>query len=77
MRLFTVSQTQLALNSVLISVITASLIISYNKYEDLQSLPIVHYRNGACEKVDNFKNGDAYNCNDVDVVLRNYRKSGL
>jgi hypothetical protein len=25
----------------------------------------------------NFKNGDAYNCNDVDVLLRKYRKATL
>lgn len=39
-------------------------------------LPVVHTNiAGECIKVENFENGHAFNCTDVDVLLRQYRKS--
>jgi hypothetical protein len=39
---------------------------------DYLDLPKVHVSNGACLKVVNYKNGDAFSCQDKDVTLRKY-----
>lgn len=71
-----ISTGQLIAISTIIPVITA-LLVSINSLTIIYfHLPIVHIDNtNACIKVDNFENGQAFNCNDVDVVLRRYRKS--
>lgn len=74
MAFYTVSMKQLIINSILISIVSASIVILFMiSKEYFIDLPDV-YKNteGKCIKVINFKNGDAYNCNDVDVVLRKY-----
>jgi hypothetical protein len=43
-------------------------------YLSYRELPEVHYSDNGCTRVVNFKNGDAYQCADVDVTLRKYRK---
>ena len=74
MALYTVSMKQLIINSLLISLVSASLVILFMVAKEyFIDLPDV-YKNldGKCVKVINYQNGDAYNCNDVDVVLRKY-----
>lgn len=65
---------QLLILSVTISVLSA-LLISLNMWiMDYRTLPMVYTDNtGTCIKVENFENGHAFNCNDVDVILRRYR----
>lgn len=76
MVLFTVSSKQLLLNSLFISVFTSILVITVNAFFVFYSLPQVIYNpvDNSCIKVINFQNGDAYNCHDVDVLLRKYRR---
>lgn len=74
MALYTVSMKQLIINSLLISLVSASLVILFMVAKEyFIDLPDV-YKNldGKCIKVINYQNGDAYNCNDVDIVLRKY-----
>lgn len=54
-----------------LQVICAAAVMAYFNY---RALPEVVYANGACSRVINFKNGDAYGCQDVDVILRSYRR---
>ena len=78
MRLYTVSTFQLLICSALIATIGAAEVIAYNQYKEKQTLPqVVVDGNGACVKVVNFNNGEAYNCQDLDVVLRRYNKVPL
>lgn len=74
--MYTVTTSQLLLATVLSALISASAIVGYTQYKEHQgrmSLPEVQYSvNKVCVKVINFKNGDAYNCEDVDVLLREY-----
>lgn len=75
MSLYAVSMKQVIINSLLISLVSASLVILFILTKEyFLDLPDV-YKNteGKCVKVVNFKNGDAYNCNDVDVTLRKYQ----
>ena len=53
-----------------------AVLVSVNSWYILWSqLPVVHYdKTNACVKVENFENGHAFNCQDVDVLLRRYRK---
>ena len=39
---------------------------------DYLDLPEVHVSNGTCLKVVNYKNGDAFSCQDKGVTLRKY-----
>lgn len=43
-------------------------------YFSYKALPQVIYSNDECIRVLNFENGHAFNCADVDIVLRVYRK---
>ncbi len=75
MQLYTVSTFQLIIAAVLQSVITVSGVIYYEQYKEKQHWPqVVVDVTGECIKVTNFNNGEAYNCQDVDVVLRQYMK---
>lgn len=48
--------------------------VAYLKYETIKLIPIVELSpGGECIKVVNFENGEAFNCQDVDVLLRRYR----
>ncbi len=73
MAFYSVSMKQLIANSLLISLVSASLVILFLIGKSNLDLPDV-YKNseGKCVKVVNYNNGDAYNCNDVDVILRKY-----
>lgn len=75
MQLYTVSTVQLIVASALIATIGAGEVIAYNQYKEQQLIPQVQVNTeGACVKVINFNNGEAYNCQDVDVLLRRYKK---
>lgn len=74
MALYTVSNAQMMFTTVLTSLIAAGTTVSYIQLKERQALPEVSLNaQGKCVKVLNFKNGDAYNCEDVDVILRNYK----
>ena len=76
MKYSTLSTLELLMMTVLMSVITALLVSVNTWYMSFSQLPRVHVdQAGACVKVENFQNGHAFNCNDVDVLLRQYRKS--
>lgn len=75
MRYTTLSTVQLLLLAVFMSLIVALLVSINSWYQDYRLLPEVYSdKAGVCVKVVNFENGQAYNCNDVDVLLRRYRK---
>lgn len=74
MTLFTVTTKQLILNSILLAIFVAILVVTYFEVKDFRGLPVVTLDSeGKCVQVMNYNNGDAYNCNDVDVLLRKYR----
>ncbi len=76
MTLYTVTTKQLTLAAVLMSILTASLIGINNYVNQYLLLPEVHVSktDDKCVKVVNYENGHAFTCNDVDVLLRRYRK---
>lgn len=74
MKFMNVTAPQLLMLALVISAISGVTSAAASLYMDYRVLPIV-YRDasGACTKVDNFDNGHAFNCADVDLVLRRYR----
>jgi hypothetical protein len=75
MRYTTLSTVQLLLLALVMSVLVAVLVSINSWYQDFHLLPEVHTdKAGACVKVVNYENGHAFNCNDVNVLLRRYRK---
>jgi hypothetical protein len=76
MRFTVISTVQLLVLAVVMSILVALLVSINSWYMFYTQLPVVHIdKSNACVKVDNFENGHAFNCNDVDVLLRRYRKS--
>lgn len=74
MRYVVLSYTQLLLLAVFCSIITAVLLMINSWYKEFNLLPVVHRgTSGACVKVVNYQNGQAFNCEDVNVLLRQYR----
>jgi len=74
MALYTISMKQTIVHSLLIAFVSAACVILFMVAKEYYfDLPEV-YKNldNKCVKVVNFKNGDAYNCNDVDITLRKY-----
>ena len=76
MTLYTVTTKQLLGAAILMSILTASLIGINNYVNQYLLLPEVNVSKAddKCVKVVNFENGHAFTCNDVDVLLRRYRK---
>jgi hypothetical protein len=71
---YTLSSKQLLVNSLLISLVTAGLTVGGYAAKEYYDLPTVFFNSKAqCIKVINYKNGDAFNCQDVDNILRRYR----
>lgn len=70
---YTVTKSALITASVLIGIISASVVIINNSVREYLQLPIVTFEKEECVQVENFKNGEAYQCSDVNVVLRHYR----
>jgi hypothetical protein len=76
MKFVTVSTWQLIVMTVLMSVLTASLVSINTWYATFIEMPKVYIDNtGACVRVQNFNNGESFTCEDVDILLRRYRKS--
>lgn len=71
-----VSSKQLTMAALLTCVLTTSLIEINIQVKEYLSLPevIVKSSDNSCIKVVNYENGQAYNCQDVDIILRKYRK---
>lgn len=75
MTYYLVSTKQMIMNSFMIALLAAGLVEVNRIYHERRNMPEVHISgNNMCVKVINYLNGDAFNCNDVDVVLRRYRK---
>ena len=74
MKFVTINQWQLLMLAIATAVIATALMCCFYFYVNWTLLPVV-YRDaaGKCTKVDNFENGHAFNCEDVDVILRRYR----
>jgi hypothetical protein len=69
-----VSIWQLLVATILMSILVAVLVSINSWYMVYSTLPKVHFAaDGSCLKVENFQNGQAFNCNDVGVLLRQYR----
>ena len=75
MRFVTLSQIQLFIFAIVVGMISGGMVIAFTKFEQLKMLPVVTLtQSGQCVKVTNFENGHAFACQDVDVLLRQYRK---
>lgn len=74
MKYATISTFQLFILAIAMSILTAVLVSINSWHMDYRTLPVVHRDvAGKCTKVENFENGHAFNCDDVDVILRRYR----
>lgn len=73
-RYYQVSAFQLFLTAIAVGIIAASLIsINMQVREHLLSPTVIQTTDGKCAAVENYKNGDAFTCADVGVILRTYR----
>ena len=57
----------------LFTICTSSAVIYYSVWRLLPEV-YISTDDGKCVKVVNFDNGHAFTCNDVDVILRRYKK---
>ena len=74
MKFVTLSTVQLLIMSLLMGLVASAVVTINTWYSDTRLLPEVHVDGaGQCVKVVNFENGHAFNCADVNVVLRRYR----
>ena len=67
-----VSTKQLNVSVSMIVLSIAAIIFFMKVFNDYNELPEVWMSQDKCIKVVNFKNGDGYNCQDKDVILRKY-----
>lgn len=75
MKYVTLTTFQLVVLTLLMSLVAAVIVSINTWYLDTRLLPEVHFdASGQCTKVVNFENGHAFNCADVNVLLRRYRK---
>ena len=71
---YVVTNRQIFISSILISIIVFCLITINNRITDYFQLPLVMVTSDKkCVTVVNVKNGENFNCSDVDVTLKNYR----
>ena len=71
---FLVSNAQFFIMSLLIGIIASAVLIINSSVKDYLELPIVQLsQDGKCVSVSSYKNGEAFSCNDVGIILRNYR----
>lgn len=69
-----ISHLELFFLALMIGLVSSALSVCVILYLDWRLLPVVHVDDaGTCIKVENFENGHAFNCEDVDVILRRYR----
>lgn len=74
-KFYQVSGFQLFMMAILTGVIGGAVVlINMHVKEYLQTPVVVMTKDEVCTSVNNYKNGEAYTCNDVGVILRNYRK---
>lgn len=74
MALYTVSTPQILAAALVTAAISAGSSIMYIQQKEKALLPEVEIGlDGNCVQVTNYRNGDAYNCDDVKVLLRQYR----
>lgn len=72
---YQVSGFQLFLMAILTGVVAGALVnINMLAKEYLQTPVVKMTKDEKCIAVENYRNGDAFTCNDVGVILRNYRK---
>ena len=70
----TMSPTQFVLSSLIVGALAGGINVINSRYEDYRLLPVVvQSENAECVKVINLDNGHAFNCEDVNVVLRRFR----
>ena len=71
---YVVSNSQIIITAILVAVLTTSLVVINTAVKQYFELPLVTFsEDGKCVAVSNYKNGEAYTCNDVGMVLRNFR----
>lgn len=71
---YTVTNAQLFLTALLISIISSALIIINTHVSEYLQLPLVNQAaDGRCLSVESYHNGEAFTCTDVGTVLRSYR----
>ena len=64
----------LCVASTLFAVVNSILVIAWFEYKEFNDTPVVNVTtDGRCVKVVNMRNGDGYQCQDVDTVLRRYK----
>lgn len=71
---YQVSSFQLFIMAFLTGVIGAALVVINMSVKEYLQLPIVVYENDKCVSVVSYQNGEAFTCEDVDIILRKYRK---
>lgn len=75
MTFYALSSREIYIFATIISILISAIISINNYVQAYLVLPEVYTNNqGACIKVVNYENGHAFNCNDVNVILRKYRK---
>lgn len=69
-----VSGRQLFMTALAVGVIAAALVTINNLFKEYLLLPMVIFdQDNNCVTVNNYRNGDAYTCADVGVILRKFR----
>lgn len=72
---YQVSGFQLFLMAILTGIVAGALVnINMLTKEYLQTPVVTMSKDEKCISVVNYRNGDAFTCNDVGVILRTYRK---
>jgi hypothetical protein len=74
MTIYTTTRSQLAIFTILTAIIVGLMIVAIQATREYLDLPEVKRSviDNSCVQVINYRNGDAYTCADVDVVLRRY-----
>lgn len=71
---YVVTNSQIMITAILVAVLSTSLVVINTAVKQYFELPLVTFsEDGKCATVSNYKNGEAYTCSDVGVVLRNFR----
>lgn len=70
---YSVSTLQLLIMAITIGVIASAIITINTGIMEYLQLPVVTMVDDKCVLVANYKNGEAYTCNDVGTILRKYR----
>ncbi len=73
-RYYSISGVQLFMMALLVGVISSAITTINMSVKEYLLLPeVVMTKEGKCGAVINYRNGDAFNCADVGVILRNHR----